>query len=123
MRNLGFLTLGTSRETSAFVCDAIALAWAQCCRPRYPDATELLLLCDCGGANAARPLRFQEDLLALAGRLAMRLRVAHYPPYTSKWNPIEHRLFRQVERRWHGVMLDFPESALRTVEQTRTQTR
>jgi hypothetical protein len=121
-RNLGFLTLGTSRENSAFVCDAIALAWAHCFQPLYPDATELLLLCDCGGANAARSLRFKEDLIALAGRLGMRLRIAHYPPYTSKWNPIEHRLFSQVERHWHGVMLDCAETALRTVEQTRTQT-
>jgi len=121
-RNLGFLTLGTSRENSAFVCDAIALAWEHCFQPLYPDATELLLLCDCGGAKAARSLRFKEDLIALAGRLGMRLRIAHYPPYTSKWNPIEHRLFSQVERRWRGVMLDCAETALRTVEQTRTQT-
>jgi hypothetical protein len=122
VRNRAFLTLGTSRETSAFVCDAIALAWEQCFRPLYPDATEVILLCDCGGANAARSLRFKEDLIALAARLGVRLRIAHYPPYTSKWNPIEHRVFSQVERRWQGVMLDSPETALRTVAQTRTQT-
>ena len=120
--NVGFITLGTSRETSAFVCDAIALAWTVLFRAMYPNATELLLLCDCGGANAARSLRFKEDLIELATRLGVRLRIAHYPPYTSKWNPIEHRLFSQVERAWSGVMLDSPETALRTVEQTRTQT-
>ncbi|EGV19452.1 ISAzo13 family transposase, partial [Thiocapsa marina] len=58
--NVGFITLGTSRETSAFVCDAIALAWTVLFRAMYPNATELLLLCDCGGANAARSLRFKE---------------------------------------------------------------
>jgi hypothetical protein len=120
--NVGFITLGTSRETSAFVCDAIALAWTVLFRAMYPNATELVLLCDCGGANAARSLRFKEDLIDLARRLGVRLRIAHYPPYTSKWNPIEHRLFSQVERAWSGVMLDCPQTALRTVEQTRTQT-
>jgi hypothetical protein len=120
--NVGFITLGTSRETSAFVCDAIALAWEVLFNQMYPHASELLLLCDCGGANAARSLRFKEDLIDLARHLGMRLRIAHYPPYTSKWNPIEHRLFSQVERTWSGVMLDSPETALRTVEQTRTQT-
>ncbi len=64
----------------------------------------------------------KEDLIELATRLGVRLRIAHYPPYTSKWNPIEHRLFSQVERAWSGVMLDSPETALRTVEQKRTQT-
>jgi len=120
--NVGFITLGTSRETSAFVCDAIALAWEALFSAMYPDATELILLCDCGGANAARSLRFKEDVIELARRLGLRVRIAHYPPYTSKWNPIEHRLFSQVERSWSGVMLDSPETALRTVEGTRTQT-
>ena len=122
VHNVGFLTLGTSRENSAFVCDAIVLAWEQCFHRLYPEATEVLLLFDCGGANAARSLRFKEDLITVAGQLGLRVRVAHFPPYTSKWNPIEHRLFSQVERRWHGVMLDSPETALRTVEQTTTQT-
>lgn len=120
--NAGFVTLGTSRETSAFVCDAIVLAWNHYFRPRYPEATELLLLCDCGGANAARSLLFKECLLAVAQCLQMRVRVAHYPPYTSKWNPIEHRLFSQIERTWHGVMLDSPETALQTVARTHTET-
>jgi hypothetical protein len=122
VHNLAFLTLGISRETSAFVCDAIELAWQECFRALYPDAAELVLLFDCGGANAARSLRFKEDLIGLADRLGVRLRIAHYPPSTSKWNPIEHRVFSQVERRWAGVMLDSPETALRTVEQTGTQT-
>ncbi|MEA3276580.1 MAG: ISAzo13 family transposase [Pseudomonadota bacterium] len=120
--NVGFITLGTSRETSAFVCDAIALAWEVLFSAMYPGATEVILLCDCGGANAARSLRFKEDVIELARRLGLRVRIAHYPPYTSKWNPIEHRLFSQVERAWSGVMLDSPETALKTVERTRTQT-
>ena len=88
----------------------------------YPGATEAILLCDCGGANAARSLRFKQDMIELTRRLGVRVRIAHYPPYTSKWNPIEHRLFSQVERAWSGVMLDSPRTALETVENARTQT-
>lgn len=120
--NAGFITLGTSRETSAFVCDAIALVWEEDRRLRYPDADEIMLTFDAGGANAVRSTRFKEDLIALSQRLGLPLRIAHYPPYTSKWHPIEHRLFSQVERTWRGVILDSPETALETVRRTRTQT-
>ena len=120
--NVGFMTLGTSRETSAFVCDAIALAWEEDRAARYPDAQEIVLTFDCGGANAARSLRFKEDLVALSARLRRPLRIAHYPPYTSKWHPIEHRLFSHVERALRGVILDSHETALKAVQRTRTQT-
>ncbi|ESQ15834.1 MAG: hypothetical protein N838_07505 [Thiohalocapsa sp. PB-PSB1] len=99
----------------------MALAREKCFRPLDPDATEALLLFDCGGANAARSLRFKEDLIALSERLDVRLRIAHYPPYTSNWNPIEQRLFSQVEHRWNGVILNFPEKALRAVEKISTR--
>jgi len=120
--NVGFMTLGTSRETSAFVCDAIALAWHTLFKHRYPQATEILLTFDAGGANSIRSLRFKEDLLGLSKRLGLPLRVAHYPPYTSKWHPIEHRLFSQVERALHGIVLDCPHTALRAIERTSTTT-
>lgn len=120
--NTGFMTLGTSRETSAFVCDAIALTWEKDLHPRYRNCTEIVLTFDAGGANAARALRFKEDLVALSARLGLPLRIAHYPPSTSKWHPIEHRLFSQVERSLRGVMLDSHETALEAVRRTRTQT-
>ena len=113
---------GTSHETSAFVCDAIALAWEEDRRAHYPNATELVLTFDCGGANAARSVRFKEDLVALSERLGLPLRIAHYPPYTSKWHPIEHRLFSQVERSLQGLILDSPQTALEAVQRTQTQT-
>jgi hypothetical protein len=120
--NVGFMTLGTSRETSAFVCEAIALTWEEHLQVRYGTCTEIVLTFDAGGANAARSLRFKEDLVALSARLGLPLRIAHYPPYTSKWHPIEHRLFSHVERALRGVMLDSPETALQAVERTRTET-
>ncbi len=120
--NVGFMTLGTSRETSAFVCDAIALTWEEALCSRYPHCTQIVLTFDAGGANAARSLRFKEDLIALSARLRLPLRVAHYPPYTSKWHPIEHRLFSHVERALGGVILDSHETALERVQHTRTET-
>jgi hypothetical protein len=120
--NAGFMTLGTSRETSAFVCDAIALAWEEDRHARYSNAEEIVLTFDAGGANAARSLRFKEDLVALSARLELPLRIAHYPPYTSKWHPIEHRLFSHVERALRGVILNSHETALKAVQRTRTRT-
>ena len=86
--NAGFMTLGTSRETSAFVCDAISLAWQEGHQAHYPEATEILLTFDCGGANAARSLRFKEDMIALSGRLGLPLRVAHCPPIPRSGTPL-----------------------------------
>jgi hypothetical protein len=83
---------------------------------------EIVLVFDAGGANAARSKRRKEDLFHLSARLGLRLHVLHYPPYTSKWNPIEHRLFSQVERSLRGVMLDSPQTALAAVERTTTAT-
>lgn len=120
--NLAAITLGTSRETSPFVCDSIAWAWETVFRDRYPQATEVLLLCDSGGANPARGWLFKEELVALSQRLGLPIRLAHYPPYTSKWNPIEHRLFSQVERVWRGVLLDSPPTALHTLAHLETAT-
>lgn len=120
--NEGFLTLGNSRETGDFVCDAIALAWESHFAARYPNATEVFLTFDAGGANAARSWRFKEDLVALSRRLGLRLRVAHDPPYPSKWHPIEHRLFSQVERSLRGQILDTPDTVLRAVQRTTTKT-
>jgi len=120
--NVGFMTLGTSRETSEFVCDAIALAWELEFCQSYRDAPEILLTFDAGGANSIRSLRFKEDLIDLSRRLGLPLRIAHYPPYTSKWHPIEHRLFSQVERALHGVILDSSQTALEAIQRTHTTT-
>jgi hypothetical protein len=120
--NTGFMTLGTSRETSAFVCDAITMAWEEEFSVLYPDADEIVLTFDAGGANGVHTLRFKEDLIGLSQRFGLPLRIAHYPPYTSKWHPIEHRLFSQVERSLRGVILNCYETALTAVQRTHTET-
>jgi hypothetical protein len=120
--NFGFLTLGTSHETGALITDALARCWHWYGRFRYPQAKELLLTFDAGGANSVRSPLFREDLLTLSERLGLRLRIAHYPPYTSKWHPIEHRLFSQVEGALRGIIPDSIETVRAAIQRTTTQT-
>lgn len=106
----GYINLGTSSDTSAFACDSLCQWWRAEGQAAYPRATAWLLLCDGGGSNSASTYLFKEGLQGLADRLGLEIRVAHYPPYASKYNPIEHRLFPHVTRACQGVIL-------RTVEQ------
>lgn len=118
--NKGFVTLGTSAETPAFVAESIALWWNYRGRYDYPDTDHVLLLMDAGGANAARSIQFKHEMLKLATRTGLGFRVAHYPPYCSKWNPIEHRLFPHVTRSMQGVSLDSAETAKRYINERAT---
>ena len=104
-RNVGHLTLGCSHDTSQFACDSLGLWWQRHGRRHYPQARSLLLLCDGGGSNNCRHHIFKEDLQWLVNRFDLPIRVAHYPPHCSKYNPIEHRLFPHVTRAWSGIVL------------------
>jgi Rhodopirellula transposase DDE domain len=103
-RDRGYLNLGGSHDTSEFACDSLWQWWTAEGRQAYPDAWSLLLLCDGGGSNSAAQLIFKQDLQALADRMGLEIRVAHYPPYASKYNPIEHRFFAHVARACQGVI-------------------
>lgn len=104
-RNHGFVTLGSSHDTSEFACDSLRWWWQNYGRHDYPDATSLLLLCDGGGSNRSNTYLFKLDLAKFAQETGLTVRVAHYPPYTSKYNPIEHRLFPHLTRACQGVIL------------------
>ena len=104
-RNVGYMTLGISHDTSRFVCDNIARVWEQHLKWQYPDAHTLVILCDGGGSNSSAHRIVKQDLMDLANKLDIRLLVVHYPPYCSKFNPIEHRLFSQITRSWSGALL------------------
>jgi hypothetical protein len=119
-RNHGQINLGTSHDTSEFACDSIAFGWEQYGCLHYPRATSLLLLCDGGGSNAANRYVFKYALEKLADRIGLEIRVAHYPPYKSKFNPIEHRFFPHVTRACKGVIFISVETALEKKAQTRT---
>lgn len=120
--NVGFITLGTSHETGELITDALARCWQWYGRFHYPEADEMLLTFDAGGANSVRSPLFREDLLNLSERLGLRLRIAHYPPYTSKWHPIEHRLFSQIEWALRGLIPNSIETVRDAIERTTTQT-
>ena len=121
-RNVGHLYLGLSHDTSQFACDNVYRWWMRFGRWCYPDATSLLLLCDCGGSNDYRRYLFKQSLQILADRMHLEVRVAHYPPYTSKYNPIEHRLFPHVTRACAGVSFDDLPTAVQLMRKTRTRT-
>jgi len=121
-RNIGHLYLGLSHDTSEFACDNVYRWWMRFGRWYYPSATSLLLLCDCGGSNDYRRYLFKQSLQQLADRMQLAVRVAHYPPYTSKYNPIEHRLFPHVTRACAGVSLTDLETAVQLMRKTRTRT-
>jgi hypothetical protein len=110
-RNHGWLHLGLSRETTEFACDSFRLFWEEDGSSAYPDASEILALSDGGGSNSCRKHIFKEDLQVVVNRIGIPIRVAHYPAYCSKYNPIERRLFCHVTRACQGVLFD----SLRTV--------
>lgn len=103
-RNEGYVHLNESHDTSEFCCDSIEHWWQKHGRHLYPDAERLLLLCDGGGSNAANRYIFKEALQKLSNKIGLEIRVAHYPPYCSKHNPIEHRLFPHLTRACKGVV-------------------
>jgi hypothetical protein len=121
-RNEGYMHLNTSVDTSEFCCDSIAHWWTKHGMRQYPNARRLLLLCDGGGSNASNRHVFKEALQNLAQRLGLEIRVAHYPPYCSKHNPIEHRLFAHVTQACKGVIFHTVEIAKRFMAKTKTTT-
>ena len=120
--NDGHVNLGTSHDTGEFACDSIERWWEDQGRELYPRASSILLLCDGGGSNNASQYLFKEDLQRLVDRLGIEIRVAHYPPYCSKYNPIEHRLFPHLTRACQGVIFESVELVKELMEKARTST-
>jgi hypothetical protein len=121
-QNVGYINLGTSKETSEFACDCLRNWWYHQGQSDYPHATSILLLCDGGGSNSSRHYIFKQDLQKLVDEIGIDIRIAHYPPYTSKYNPIEHRLFPHITRACQGVIFTSIELVKELIEKTRTST-
>ena len=119
-KNEASMHLNSSSDTSELACDSIELWWQEQGRGDYPGATELLVLCDGGGSNSSSHYIFKQDLQALSNRLGLKIRICHYPPYCSKYNPIEHRVFPHVTRACKGVPLESIETAKHYIEKTET---
>lgn len=121
--NVGTVFVGTSRETPEFAVDAIEMWWLKEGRQRYPAASRLAILADCGGANGPTRRAWRCGLYErLAQRHGVTVTVAHYPPGASKWNPIEHRLFSEISKNWAGRPLDSFETVLNYIRATTTTT-
>ena len=120
--NIGYIQLGTSRDTTEFACDSFRHWWYTYGQKLYPNATSILVLCDGGGSNSSRYYIFKQDLQELADEIGVEIRIAHYPPYCSKYNPIEHRLFPHVTRACQGVIFTSVELVKELIEKTHTET-
>jgi Rhodopirellula transposase DDE domain len=121
-RNHGHINLGLSHDTSQFACDSALRWWLNYGQHDYPQAKRWLWLCDGGGSNATNRYVFKAALQALANRLGLEIRIAHYPPYQSKYNPIEHRLFPHITRACQGVVFISVELVKELMERARTKT-
>ena len=122
-RNHGSVYVGQSADTPQFAVDAIAAWCAGELRTAYPTATQLLIEADRGGSNSARSRVWKAQLQEqVADRFGLTVTVCHYPPGTSKWNPIEHRLFSAISKTWAGCPLRTFEVLLTYLRQTTTST-
>jgi hypothetical protein len=121
--NCGGVFVGTSHNTPAFAVAAIARWWATEGRARHPHASHLLILADNGGSNGSRCRAWRYELQhQLVNPLHLTVTVSHYPPGTSKWNPIEHRLFAEISKNWAGEPLVSYETILNYIRTTKTAT-
>jgi len=100
--NMGWVSVGVDHDTAQFAVETIRRWWRQMGQRRYPQATELLITADGGGSNGSRTRLWKVALQTLADELGLAITVCHFPPGTSKWNKIEHRLFSQITLNWRG---------------------
>jgi hypothetical protein len=121
-QNKAFINIGVSAETAEFICDSLKNWWKKHGKNDYPRAKEIIIFCDAGGANSYRHHIFKSELQTLANTINMSMKILHYPPYTSKWNPIEHRVFPHVTRALSGVPLNSVEDAKSKISLAKTKT-
>lgn len=117
-----WINIGTTHETAEFLCDSLGLWWKNYGKAAYPQAQEILIFCDAGGANSWRINVFKVELQKLCNVIGIKVTICHYPPYASKWNPIEHRVFPHVSRAMEGVILESHEQVQSLIERTTTKT-
>ena len=100
--NAGWVTVGIDNDTSEFAVNSLRFWWQNMGKDRYADAKCLLITADCGGSNGSRVWLWKYELQAFANEARLAIIVCHYPPGTSKWNKIEHRLFCYITQNWRG---------------------
>ncbi|WP_405970372.1 ISAzo13 family transposase [Streptomyces sp. NBC_00988] len=121
-RDRGWVNVGTDHDTSVFAVESIRRWWRARGRVDYPDADRLLITADCGGSNSYRYRLWKAELAAFAAQTGLTVSVCHFPPGTSKWNKIEHRLFSHISMNWRGRPLTSHEVVVNSIAATRTRT-
>jgi hypothetical protein len=120
--NLGWVSVGVDHDTAEFAVESLRRWWRTMGSPAYPHAQQLLITADCGGSNGYRTRAWKLGLQNLADELALEITVCHFPPGTSKWNKIEHRLFSQITQNWRGRPLISHEVVVNLIAHTTTTT-
>jgi Rhodopirellula transposase DDE domain len=118
--NEAWVSVGISSDTAAFAVEAIRCWWERLGRRRHPQATRLLITADSGGSNGPRNRLWKVELQKLSNETGLEVEVCHFPPGTSKWNKIEHRLFCHVTRNWQGRPLESYEIVVNLIGATTT---
>jgi hypothetical protein len=121
-RNEGFVNLGISKDTPEFAVESISRWWLTLGKKTYPKATKLYINCDAGGSNGYRNRLFKFQLQEFADQSGLKVHVSHFPPGTSKWNKIEHRMFCYISSHWKGQPLISVETIITLIGSTTTTT-
>lgn len=121
-RNHGWVNVGCDHDTSSFAVESIRRWWHCMGRRAYPKATQLLVSADAGGSNGYRLRLWKVELQRLADETGLEITVCHFPPGTSKWNKVEHRLFAQIAMNWRGRPLISHEVVVNLIGSTTTKT-
>jgi hypothetical protein len=121
-QNEAWVSVGTDHDTAAFAVESIRRWWRTMGAPLYPDATRLLITADAGGSNGYRLRLWKLELQRLADETGLEIGVCHFPPGTSKWNKIEHRLFSAITANWRGRPLVSHEVIVELIGATTTRT-
>jgi hypothetical protein len=119
-RNTGWVSVGTDHDTAEFAVQSIRQWWLQMGRPCYPKARELLITADGGGSNGSRVRLWKVALQRFADESGLNIAVSHFPPGTSKWNKIEHRMFSHITKNWRGRPLETHEVVVNLIANTTT---
>jgi len=120
--NSGWVSVGMDHDTAEFAVETIRRWWRTMGRPVYPEATRLLITADAGGSNGSRLRLWKIELQKLADEIGLRIAVCHFPPGTSKWNKIEHRLFSYITQNWRGKPLRSFQTIVNLIAATTTKT-
>ena len=119
-QNTAYVSLGISYDTAQFSASSIRAWWYSVGQKHYPEAKRILITADCGGSNGYRVRLWKVELQKLADELGIEISICHYPPGTSKWNRIEHRLFCHISQNWRGRALTSLRLIMSLIEATKT---